>query len=437
MGLFSNKRYYKPGKGVEKDAPQKNAFFHFFELYGRKFWRFIEVNFIFMLVLLPILLAVYAEVYDTLVTTFERWGYNGTCASYTDGDLTVTAKEAGASGNDYTLDITPDKNGTYTVKLYTDRGEAAKDSNNTIDTWFELDGVSTIDELAAYDNDYVTITGSGTLQTIREAKLSGGDGLMSLFTPLLYLAMLYYRYVPMPIQVILLIASVLCYGPAKCGVTYVLRNYSRETHSWLSDIWDKAKENWKQGMIFGVIDCIIAALVVFNLTFRPPEELATVMRVCKYVTLLVGMFYVFMRKYIYLMIVTVKLNLKSLITNAWLLAFIGIFRNFFSGLANLLLWVLAYVLIMAVHPFLEIVLLGMFLYSFTNFLSISACYPLVDKYLVKPIEEMQAQERAAQAEHTAGEDGENSDDTPAEPDDSEKTDEKPYEKPAIRDTDLF
>ena len=437
MGLFSNKRYYKPGKGVEKDAPQKNAFFHFFELYGRKFWRFIEVNFIFMLVLLPILLAVYAEVYDTLVTTFERWGYNGTCASYTDGDLTVTAKEAGAGGNDYTLDITPDKNGTYTVKLYTDRGEAAKDSNNTIDTWFELDGVSTIDELAAYDNDYVTITGSGTLKTIREAKLSGGDGLMSLFTPLLYLAMLYYRYVPMPIQVILLIASVLCYGPAKCGVTYVLRNYSRETHSWLSDIWDKAKENWKQGMIFGVIDCIIAALVVFNLTFRPPEELATVMRVCKYVTLLVGMFYVFMRKYIYLMIVTVKLNLKSLITNAWLLAFIGIFRNFFSGLANLLLWVLAYVLIMAVHPFLEIVLLGMFLYSFTNFLSISACYPLVDKYLVKPIEEMQAQERAAQAEHTAGEDGENSDDTPAEPNDSEKTDEKPYEKPAIRDTDLF
>ena len=61
----------------------------------------------------------------------------------------------------------------------------------------------------------------------------------------------------------------------------------------------------------------------------------------------------------------------------------------------------------------------------------------MDKYLVKPIEEMQAQERAAQAEHTAGEDGENSDDTPAEPDDSEKTDEKPYEKPAIRDTDLF
>lgn len=431
MGLFSYKSYYKPGKGVEKDAPKKNAFFHFFELYGRKFWRFIEVNFIFLLVMLPILLAVYTEVYDTMYTTFQRLGYTGTYASYTNGDLTVTAKDPGASGNDYTLDITQDKNGTFTVKLYTDRGEAAKDSSNTIDTWFTLEGVSTIDELTAYDNDYVTFSGSGPLKTIREASLSGGDGLMSLFTPLLYLAMLYYQYVPMPIQVILLIASVLCYGPAKCGVTYVLRNYSRESHSWLSDIWDKAKENWKQGMFFGVLDCLVAALVIFNLTFRPTAEMAAIMRVCKYVTLLVGMFYAFMRKYIYLMIVTVKLNLRSIIQNAWLLAFIGIFRNFFSGLANLLLWIVAYVLIMAVHPFLEIVLLGMFLYSFTNFLSISACYPLVDKYLVKPIEEMQAQEKAKAAQE-AGETMEE-EEAPAE----EAADEDKYETPAIRDTNLF
>ena len=186
-------------------------------------------------------------------------------------------------------------------------------------------------------------------------------------------------------------------------------------------------------MFFGVLDCIIAALVVFNLTFHPTGDLVTVMRVCKYVTLLVGMFYVFMRKYIYLMIVTVKLNLKSLITNAWLLAFIGIFRNFFSGLANLLLWVLSYVLIMAVHPFLEIVLLGMFLYSFTGFLSISACYPLVDKYLVKPIEEMQkAQEAENQSSDDDGKDDQDDQDDQDGTGETEKA-----EIPAIRDTSLF
>jgi len=103
------------------------------------------------------------------------------------------------------------------------------------------------------------------------------------------------------------------------------------------------------------------------------------------------MFYVFMRKYIYLMIVTVRLNLPSLVKNAWLLAFIGIFRNFFSGLLNLLLWIVTYLLIMAVHPFFEILLVGLLLYSFTNFISISACYPLIDKYLVQPIAAMQAE----------------------------------------------
>lgn len=395
MGLFSYKSYYKPGKGVDKDAPEKNAFFRFFEIYGRKFWRFIQVNLIYLVILLPILLTVYAEVYDTLYTTFERLGYTGTYASFTQGNLTVTANDPGATGNDYTLDIDQNKNGTYTVTLYTDRGAAAEDATNTVDTWFELENVSTVEDLVAYENDYVTFSGSGPLETIHEGKLSGGDGLMTMFTPLLYLAMLYYGRVPVAIQWILLILSILAYGPTKCGVTYVLRNYSRQTHSWISDIWDKAKENWRQGMLFGIVDCLLASLIVFNMTYQPSAEIATAVQISKYITLLVAMFYVFMRKYIYLMIVTVKLNLRSLVKNAWLLAFIGIYRNFFSGLANLLLWLVSYLLIMAIHPLFEVLLLGLFIYSFTNFLSISACYPLIDKYLVQPIAAMQAEQEAA------------------------------------------
>lgn len=400
MALFSNKRYYKPGKGVEKDAPEKNAFFKFFELFGRKFWRFIEVNLIYLVVILPILMAIYAQVYDVTYTEFEKKGYTGTCASYTDGNMTVTAKTPGASGNDYVLDIDGDKYGTYTVTLYTDRGTAAADEDNTIDTWFILEKVGTVEELAAYDNDYVEFSGSGPLKAGKELQLSGGDGMMSLFTPLLYLTMIYYARVPIPFQFLLLLLSVLCYGPCKCGITYVLRNFSRESHSWLSDIWDKAKENWKQGMLFGVIDCLVAYLVVFNLTFQPTGDIASMMKIVKYVTLLAAIFYVFMRKYIYLMIVTVNLNIRSIVKNSWLLAFIGIYRNFFSGLANLLIWVVAYLLIMAVHPFMEILFLGLLIYSFTGFLSISACYPLVDKYLVKPIEEMmKAQEAEAAGEN--------------------------------------
>ncbi len=394
MGLF-DRRYYKPGKGVDENAPEKNAFFRFFELYGRRFWRFLEVNILYVIILLPILMAIYAMAYDALYTTFENWGYTGTYASYTQGNLTVTANEIGASGNDYTLDVYQDKHGTFTVTLYTDRGAAAEDSSETVDTWFTLYEVSTVDELAEYENDYVTFSGTGSLETIHDAPLSGGDGMMSLFTPLLYLTMVYYANVPQVIQLLLLALSVLAYGPMRCGVTYVLRNYSRRTHSWISDIWDKAKENWKQGMLFGVIDCLLAYLIAFNMTYTPAAGYETFMQIARYLSLLVGILYIFMRKYIYLMIVTVRLNLSSLIKNAWLLVFIGIFRNFFSGLANLLIWIVAYLLIMAIHPFFEIVFLGFLIYSFTNFLSISACYPLINKYLVEPIKALEAEQAEA------------------------------------------
>ena len=53
MGLFSSRSYFRPGKGVEKDEPQKKAFFRFFELYGRKFWRYVLINLIYLAVLLP------------------------------------------------------------------------------------------------------------------------------------------------------------------------------------------------------------------------------------------------------------------------------------------------------------------------------------------------------------------------------------------------
>ena len=54
-GLFSN-RYTKTGPGVSKDAPQKNRFFHYFELLGRKFGDICKLNVVFLLSVMPLLL---------------------------------------------------------------------------------------------------------------------------------------------------------------------------------------------------------------------------------------------------------------------------------------------------------------------------------------------------------------------------------------------
>ena len=54
MSIFN--RYFKEGPGVEKDAPQKNRFFLFFELFGRKFTKLILLNVLYFLMLIPFII---------------------------------------------------------------------------------------------------------------------------------------------------------------------------------------------------------------------------------------------------------------------------------------------------------------------------------------------------------------------------------------------
>ncbi len=52
MGMFNN--YLKEGPGVEKDAPEKHRFFLFFELFGRKLGKLIQLNIIYAITLIPL-----------------------------------------------------------------------------------------------------------------------------------------------------------------------------------------------------------------------------------------------------------------------------------------------------------------------------------------------------------------------------------------------
>jgi len=60
FGLFD---YSKPGKGVSPDAPKKHAFLLFFELLWRKFSRFIVLNLMYFICILPIIAFVYTRVF--------------------------------------------------------------------------------------------------------------------------------------------------------------------------------------------------------------------------------------------------------------------------------------------------------------------------------------------------------------------------------------
>ena len=61
MGLFFP-NYNKPGPGVPKDAPEKNRFFLFFELFFANLSNMIAINFVYMLTMLPLIFGVVLSV---------------------------------------------------------------------------------------------------------------------------------------------------------------------------------------------------------------------------------------------------------------------------------------------------------------------------------------------------------------------------------------
>ncbi len=57
MGFLGIGNYSKPGKGVSKNAPEKKRFFLFFDILFRKFWKIIQLNLLYLVAYIPLVLA--------------------------------------------------------------------------------------------------------------------------------------------------------------------------------------------------------------------------------------------------------------------------------------------------------------------------------------------------------------------------------------------
>ncbi|MBQ3946965.1 MAG: hypothetical protein II656_00435, partial [Ruminococcus sp.] len=57
MALFD---YESAGSGISKNAPKKKGLKLFFDIFFRKFWQLFEVNFLYSLFFLPLLLIITA-----------------------------------------------------------------------------------------------------------------------------------------------------------------------------------------------------------------------------------------------------------------------------------------------------------------------------------------------------------------------------------------
>jgi uncharacterized membrane protein YesL len=178
----------------------------------------------------------------------------------------------------------------------------------------------------------------------------------------------------------LLVLSIVLFGPLTCGLTYICRNYVRQDHAWVSDLFARAKRNLHKGLWLGIIDLFIIAVLAFN-AFYVNADGSTMIVISKYVSIAVGFNYFIMRPYLYLITVTFDMRIRSVFKNAWILSAAAAWRSMIF-----LLVFLATFFGFAQISVTEIFFFAFFASSFWCFTSMFLCWPVVQKYMVDPVE---------------------------------------------------
>lgn len=176
-------------------------------------------------------------------------------------------------------------------------------------------------------------------------------------------------------------------GPATAALTFVVRNYSREQHSWhFSDFMEQFKLNFKQGLLFGIIDMVIYFSLIFSFLFYWRQR-GFISIFAAFVVLMIIIF-TMMRFYIYPMIVTFKLKASAIFKNAFIFATINFFKNLYVMILCIIYLAICYRIALYIIKFdvYALIILPFFTSAFIGLLVSVYSYPVLKKYMIDPQE---------------------------------------------------
>ncbi len=194
---------------------------------------------------------------------------------------------------------------------------------------------------------------------------------------------------PVMIVIIAVLALFLfiTFGWQNAGAAYVLRGLFRGDPVFVfSDFFYGIKKNLKQSLFLGMLDFACCFFLIFDIYYFYTSGNAIFLGILVAITIV----YLFMRFYLYQLIITFDIKLIKALKNAVIFTMLGIWRNLVAGLGILILVVLHGVLaIMALTYGISIPLVLPFFYmlSLIGFISVYAAYPVIEKYMITPYED--------------------------------------------------
>ena len=187
----------------------------------------------------------------------------------------------------------------------------------------------------------------------------------------------------------LILFHVVTYGWQKVGTTYILRGLVRGDGVFMfSDYFYAIKRNMKQGFVMGLLDSAAIFALGFDLFYfwnSPTTGVNSFMYIMIFALIFI---YGVMRFYTYLMLVTFDMKLGKILKNALIFTIMGIKRNLMAILGMGLLVVIFGALILFLGRILPAVIILPFLclLGFCGFMYTFAAYPVIQKYMIDPVQ---------------------------------------------------
>ena len=182
-------------------------------------------------------------------------------------------------------------------------------------------------------------------------------------------------------------------GLGQVGLTYITRQYSREKYAFIpSDFFDTIKKNWKQGLVFGLLELLLSVGCGYSLYFyfmgvwtSAEFSIGNILPLA--IALFITAMVTFTFYYVYLQIITFKMSFKQILKNSVLFAAGGVKQNLLLTVVQVAITVIAVV----AFWFFDHIALGILipLYvlvypAFRSFMIQFTVFPLVKKAIIDP-----------------------------------------------------
>lgn len=183
-------------------------------------------------------------------------------------------------------------------------------------------------------------------------------------------------------------------GPFNAGISYVMRNWARDEHSFpFQDFKRGMKENWRQALLFGVIEGLLPLVVYVCVYFYSGmAKNSPIFYLPIALLLAAAALWVLSAQWMPTMMVSYRLRFSQLVRNSFIISLVALPKTVLAKLITLalpIILLLGYLLLPQVLKWLLpicIIAYAMFMLSFNKLVTASFANALCEQYINANIE---------------------------------------------------